>query len=590
MAEFDALTIQPGDNIKGWQHLKKELDIYKANQSLKISTDNLLISTEGKIGIGTTTPAHQLDIVRNTHAGLLISGEYEATIRLFTARKDKTQSFWGTNGTGTTGKGNKGWMIQSVSENHPSSSEKGDLRFYYHDDQKWIQALSIEKDSMNIGMGTNNPIQELHIYRKQDDNVDIRLQNEDGGATDFFSGSSGCGIWSHGEKEMIFGVKNTRRLTINRDGKVGIGTATPATKLEVNGTIKTNYGLIGGTDNHLRIYNNTNARNSRSWIELWGNHPNRAGELSLSGSYISFRTNSKTNASGTEYMRILANGYIGIGTTNPSKKLHVKGEVFAENLRSSSNTTVQKKLTVNGLIEAKGRVNQRYGAGYYKGARTGNHKGSWDSTKDPVTNTVSIYAHDRIVGNRIVSCSDARLKIDVRDTSEKNLLKMLNKLEIKKYKFKKESHLEDVGFIAQEVESLLPQAVDKIEGIAPNICTIVKSERDKNGNVIVENSGFNISVGDIVRLHTDAAHDVKVMQVTEKTFTVESWSDEIPDTVFLYGTKMKDLRAIDYRYIFTMNVAATQFLSQQMNLLKNEISQIKIQIEKIRKEKALALI
>jgi len=113
-------------------------------------------------GIGTATPTHTLDIVSPKHAGLLISstGNYESTIRLFTSRKDLTKNFW----SGTTGSGNKGWMLQAISENDPNqSNHKGNLRIYYHNDKEWKQAICFQKGTMNIGIGTNTPTAKLEV-------------------------------------------------------------------------------------------------------------------------------------------------------------------------------------------------------------------------------------------------------------------------------------------------------------------------------------------------------------------------------------------------------------------------------------------
>ena len=42
-------------------------------------------------------------------------------------------------------------------------------------------------DSGNVGIGTNNPEQELHIYKETDQNVDIRIGNKSGEKLDVFS-------------------------------------------------------------------------------------------------------------------------------------------------------------------------------------------------------------------------------------------------------------------------------------------------------------------------------------------------------------------------------------------------------------------
>ncbi|MGE0481058.1 MAG: tail fiber domain-containing protein [Phycisphaerae bacterium] len=120
-------------------------------------------------------------------------------------------------------------------------------------------------------------------------------------------------------------------------GNVGIGTNAPSEALDVNGSIRSFGGssavkldgaarqLSGNADDILRIVTNSSATNSRSWIELWGNDVSRAGELTLSGTYISFRSNSTTASTGTERMRLESGGNLGIGTLDPEVKLHLAG-------------------------------------------------------------------------------------------------------------------------------------------------------------------------------------------------------------------------------------------------------------------------
>lgn len=97
----------------------------------------------------------------------------------------------------------------------------------------------------------------------------------------------------------------------------------PAAALDVNGDIKFNSTLLTGTDKRLNIYSNSNFDNSRSWIELWGDHEQRAGELALAGTYISLRTNSTTSGGGTERMRITSDGRFGLGTSKPLEQFQL---------------------------------------------------------------------------------------------------------------------------------------------------------------------------------------------------------------------------------------------------------------------------
>lgn len=98
------------------------------------------------------------------------------------------------------------------------------------------------------------------------------------------------------------------------NGNLGIGTTAPATSLEVNGKARVTSllyvnDIMGGNGGDLRMGPNTGA-NSSTIFTIGG-------------------------ATQTEIMRVSYNGNVGIGTTNPTSKLTVAGNINSREVKVS---------------------------------------------------------------------------------------------------------------------------------------------------------------------------------------------------------------------------------------------------------------
>ncbi|MCL6294857.1 hypothetical protein [Jejuia spongiicola] len=144
------------------------------------------------------------------------------------------------------------------------------------------------------------------------DNPRIELK-QDGGQTGAYIGFNAD--WGGVAPDNLFrigtrysGVDNFTRFIINpQNGNVGIGTTAPDEKLDVNGTIMSNY---------LRV----NATTSTEGGEIKLDGPINSNDWRIDNLSGDFRLHH----SGIEYFRLKSNGNIGIGTNSPSAKLEVK--------------------------------------------------------------------------------------------------------------------------------------------------------------------------------------------------------------------------------------------------------------------------
>ena len=187
----------------------------------------------------------------------------------------------------------------------------------------------------NVGIGTTSPLVKLQVYGNPMPAAADAASVEDmltlyrnGSSTVWAGGASlSLGRYSAGgsspKSRLDFKLKaaagsNTALpeltvMTMNSDGRVGIGTTSPTAKLNVKAS--------GSTVDQIAV---THSGNTVEIAQLGQSaNGNSAGALLL-------KTNGGTDtiyldAAGTSYIN---GGNVGIGTTSPGEKLHVVGNAF----------------------------------------------------------------------------------------------------------------------------------------------------------------------------------------------------------------------------------------------------------------------
>ena len=235
----------------------------------------------GKVGIGTASPSDKLEVVGN----IRIDSTSAAQLFLDSAAgNDSVINFQeGATQKAKIGYDNSLSGFAMVTGSGPYST-----------------ADMVILDSGNVGIGTTSPSQKLQVSGNSlvtgtqfIGDTFTKIQQAGGNLLLTNQSSSGA---------IRFLTNSTERVRIDSSGNVGIGTTSPSQKLEVIGNVK-----VSST-----IYSPN--------LATWGNVPMTI----RSDDYIRFLTSS----SNSERMRILNNGNIGIGTTNPTKKLHVDGNTL----------------------------------------------------------------------------------------------------------------------------------------------------------------------------------------------------------------------------------------------------------------------
>lgn len=227
-----------------------------------------------------------------------------------------------------SGSGNVGLSIdQPTAKLHIQQTGNEDaLRI--DDELKDTTPFLINKDG-NVGIGTINPGAKLEVVGGGGMSVDLivngrlRSNNNDGGlwiAADRFVGgfdTDKIGFWNN----------NAWRLTVQKDGNVGIGTPSPIASLDIASVTRIDAA----------------------------NHPKSVKGLYITGDFapdsngVEFRHTNGSQGIGFGYNTIYATG------SNANQDLNLKPRGVGQVVISSGNLSIQQgNLTVNGTIYAGG--------------------------------------------------------------------------------------------------------------------------------------------------------------------------------------------------------------------------------------------
>jgi hypothetical protein len=206
--------------------------------------------------------------------------------------------------------------------------------------------------------------------------------------------------------------------------------------------------------------------------------------------------------------------------------------------------------------------------------------GVFQHNTDPNT-PYSIVADQFVLAPAFQATSDRRIKTDFKPSNTRKDLETIRSLQLTDYHFiDRVSHGDDLqkGFIAQEVKSVIPEAVSSSANYIPDIfshASAVSYDHARKTLAVTLLKAHQLKAGDNVRIAADNSElDLTVESVPSDREFVVGKCDREPSKVFVYGRKVPDFLSVNYDRIFSTGIGAIQELAQKIETLEKNQSRL----------------
>ena len=524
--------------------------------------DNLTVN--GKVGIGTTSPESALDVngVLSLSGGTVASGTEPSV-----DDSNKTHTYIRFKEAGS---GNDWAYLRQIGGDNAYHlaldfhDDGSDARFSIRD----IRSSVITPDNIitrfmvdgsgNVAIGTDDPGAKLHVEGNALITDVLVLR----GQKDNYDGNDRSPYWDY-------------------DGNVALAlepaadNGATAILFKSVGNVPSDFayicydedypeaGVSAGECGALILSSQNDGSGSSDHVRVKGRF---VVEADTSSSDPTFAFQVKASNTTSDLFNVKRDGNVGIGTDNPLAKLHVVG---------ASGSLTGESVWMN-IYDGTSNF-------YSDAANFG---------------TIGIYADTDIAcGGYIttskgtMSASDVRIKKNIIDVDDSTALDTLRILKPKKYEYKDFITRGDEpiwGFIAQEVNEVLPYATERREEVIPNIYEVANvissniltftqfhtSQLSSNATTInikcADNSERDVVIEEVV--------DAYSIRVSEN---LDSYTGSTGSQLFVYGQRINDFMFLKKDAIFTVATAALQEVDRQLQAEKAKVATLETQLASV---------